>query len=312
MVAHDVYGITPITSGLNNQRIALLGLIGIAYLEGAKVALPKELVDYTPLPSEKKLAENTAIPIGDVLDEAYLRRGLSSYGILSDEEPTEILSHDECFKQGNIFLPLIFEGGEDAKILASFLSHCRGSAELRDLAQQALALAGNQKPVMLQLRIERDWCDYLAKRQKRTDGGETTTDPRRIFGKISRTPELRDHSVVLACCDEDDLLQDQTDLKNDARDFGLTLIFKSDIEKHTSFPPSRLKRSAIDFEMCLMTERYVGLTRSSFSNMVCLLKSLETAPEHPEHYIYNAKGDCVVRRLDHGLRVEPNEALTGR
>ncbi|WP_435171402.1 hypothetical protein [Falsirhodobacter sp. 1013] len=307
-MAKDIYGITPIVSGLNNQRIALLGLIGIAHLEGAKVSLPKTLVDYTPLPQDQTPKEHPTLPFDAVFDEAHLRQGLQAYDIFSDEAATEILPHDDCFRIGSEYLSALAGSHGDAQIVADFLKFCRAAPELRDVAKKALALAGDQPPLMLQLRIERDWRDYLLRRPHRSDDGETTVDPRRIFGKIGNTPALADHRLVLACCDEGDLLQTRDELKKDAADFELNLVFKSEIEEQLELPTSRLQRSAIDFEMCLMSDRYVGLTRSSFSNMVCLLKSLQMSPDIPEHYIYNSKSREVVRRWDMGLRTGPAEA----
>lgn len=304
-MAEHVYGITPIKAGLNNQRIALVGLIGTAWLEGAKVRLPDETFDYAP---ERGSKGRRSLPFESVFDAAQLREALADYAILTADAPTEVLDYDFCFRQGSRFLPYIFGGPTDAAILRDAMRSCQAAPALRALSRQALDLFGDRPPLPLQLRIERDWQNYLTAKPSRADNGDTTTDPRRIFAKIAAAG-LGTDQPILACCDEDDLLHDRAELKRDARDFGLDLVFKSEIEQKLAIPSSRVQRTAIDFGICLEAERYVGLSRSSFSNMLCLVKSLDTYPVHPAHFIYNAPGDVVVLRQDYGLGADPRHSL---
>lgn len=304
-----VYGITPIPGGLNNQRLALLGLVGQAYLEGAKVALPEHLPDFTPLPEHLR-ASTPQIAFDEVFDLGHLRDGLAEHDILTEAPASEFLVARDCFGWGNAFLrQLTFADIPDGRIVSDFLRHCRAAEPLRDLSRQALELLGDRPPLALQLRIERDWQKYLARTPGLGEREESTTDARRIFAKIANAPELRDERRILACCDEDDLSQDRAELKRQAAGFGLDLVFKSEIERDLDLPASRIQRSSIDFGICLLVDRYVGLTRSSFSNMACTLRALETAPRHPEHYVYNAPGDSVLRRWDRGLNIDPTTSV---
>lgn len=85
-------------------------------------------------------------------------------------------------------------------------------------------------PFSLQLRIERDWQEYLMK----TFGGtnlivgnqEISVDIERVFEKCGKTDDLQGRDSVWRCCDEEDLLVSRDMLKAQAALMGYKLYFK--------------------------------------------------------------------------------------
>lgn len=311
-----VLSVDPINSGLNNQRIALLGLITAAQEAKCHMVLPAGLIDFTPKPKSEQPDASTMLPLSEIFDEEVLRLFLNKIGVLSDQTPTEELDFHHCFRRGNsairrIKVPL--NGISD--IAFQFLENCRPARPLWDLAMEIVESFEDKEPTALQLRIERDWKEYLVKRHGntsvRTPSEDLTTDVDRIFSKISANSVIASHPNILVCCDEADLSVSKNKIIAAGLHYGFHVMFKSTYENTVLLPESRLKRSMIDFSICTKLTRYVGLTRSTFSNMLCLVKSLSVYPNHPEHYIYNNPEDCAARRTDWGLEVDPLLATTG-
>ena len=70
---------------------------------------------------------------------------------------------------------------------------------------------------------------------------------------------------------------------------------------------STLETSILDFEVALQAPIFVGLSRSTFSNMVSFEALCRTRKPAPHHYIYNFPGDQLGRRCDNGGRLVPHE-----
>lgn len=303
-----VYGISPICAGLNNQRIAILGLICLAYAEGAKVEIPERLIDYTPRKNSKDSFSHPTIDIDHVFNLDKIIMHLHSRGLLTDKVSTDIIDAEYCFRVGSAVLPAVYSTSEGSDLVSDSLLALCANEYLCDAAIEAIESMGNSQFISLQLRIERDWQDYLRKRPERSDKGETTVDPLKIFKKISNSPDISHIKKILAFCDEDDLLQGKEELRATASEIGFELSFMSDIRSPSMEKLTTLQRSVLDFEICTSVDLYVGLSRSSFSNLACIIKSIKNYGPHPKHYIYNSKDECVLRRKDRGLQTDPSRA----
>ena len=73
---------------------------------------------------------------------------------------------------------------------------------------------------------------------------------------------------------------------------------------------TRLDLSLIDFEIAKHSRRFVGLTSSTFSNMLGIEKFANTGQPVTGHYIYNRLGDAVVERKDNGFTSSSHQALS--
>lgn len=281
------------TAGLNNLKMVIFGMTEMARKTNGKYCIPADVFDFTP--TENGIGDSS-IPISDLFDmEALL-------SFFSDSWEGE----GECIRLGN------------AEYLQATKDVIQREAGKDDIAQNRTAMGfASFKPCSplkqeidgiiaqlppstcaLQLRVERDWQEYAA-RKGWIDGTiagnfEVVLNHRRIFEKIRATPSIPQN--IFVCCDEEDLMTPKSQIKKDARDYNLDLIFKSDLNTAST---SRLKKSIIDFEVCLGLGVYIGTRRSTFSNILCMVKAAAQAA-HPEHYLYDTARENLETRDDFG------------
>ena len=304
-----VLTIAPDFGGLNNQRIALLGLVVTARELGARVRLPVALADYSPEAGELQ----RLVPLEEILDKETMVAFLRDEDLFTEAPANEILHLRNAFQRGARYLGRLKPGFAAAEEPACrFFAAAAIAPNLRATADEVVTALGGRQVPALQLRVERDWLRYVAGR-KTPSGDEAEehlpTDPGEILAKVLATEPFRDIERILACCDEADLPTPANELADEMRArFGIELKFKRDVEESVDVPEGLLARAAVDFQVCLTVERYVGLTRSTFSNMACFVKSC--AGGEVEHYVYNAPPrDRVVRRIDGGTSTNPVEAV---
>ncbi len=92
--------------------------------------------------------------------------------------------------------------------------------------------------------------------------------------------------------------------------FGIDLLWKSDFltaEQLGRLNP--LDLSLMDFEIAKRCRRFVGLTQSTFSNVLCLEKFAKTGRRVSGQYIYNYPGDKVIERQDNGFTTSGHRAV---
>ena len=270
-----VLAVEPIHSGLNNQRLALLGLFEIARERSAAVRLPDEVYDFIPVPKgAARISPMT--PIWEILDKETFMAAVQGCP-LSTDAPAETLTMQECFTRGARTVRRAGPGSFAERFILGF----RAARPLRDLADHITHFVEDHDAFALQLRIERDWREYILRKtgtlEAVTDNEHLTVDPAVIFAKCAATPHLAKFKAIWACCDEDDLTLSKTEIKAAGASHGYQILFKTDLPQHVELPASRLRRSMIDFEVCLSAQAYVGLGRSTFSNT--------------QDFIANANGD---------------------
>lgn len=199
---------------------------------------------------------------------------------------------------------LFREGGQALERLddlaRNVVLHLVASAEIQKIADQIVEWLRPMNPFALQLRIERDWQEYLMKKfggiNLVVGNQEITVDVDRIFEKCVKTEDLRGRTSVWCCCDEEDLLVSKDMLRAQAASIGYKLYFKTDLPSSIRLPLERTKKSILDFSVCMGLDVYVGLTRSTFSNQLSLMNQYEKCAKGAKHYIYNNVGDALLER----------------
>lgn len=299
---------SPFNSGLNNQKISLLGYALIALRTNNKLILPTSIFDFTP----GKM--NQLIHINKVFNIRIIENILDKYNLKNNLEVTKIIENNpsDMFRLGATALAKLDQNAiENEK---GFIEDFLKSFKPNDAIQVTIKkiISDLKITTSLQLRIEKDWINYLKKRNSLNNlmpHEEIPLCAESIFEKIRGTEALCNLKKIYICCDEDDLSKDINEVKAKANMFDMELIFKENILKlGIQLPESRLIRSVIDFEIALESQSFIGLSRSTFSNLVCFCRNY-SRDDKADHYIYNIKGSMLGLRLDDGCLLNP-QAIT--
>ena len=299
MKKDKIYSVGPMLTGLNNQKMIIAGLFIKASRDGAKVKLPESMIDFTPVPNSTPDSHGK-IPIWDIFDQKlFLSSELTNF--LSDSPATQIFDMHECFQVAKKSLNLNVKQSnqEERNISITALLNLRASKEIENISNDILRWLNDKKVSALQLRIERDWYEYLLKRSVTKELGleddKVSEDVALIFRKIRNTKQLDDIFSIWACCDEDDLTIDKDEIKEIGKLYHLDILFKTDLPKNIVLPKSRLKRSMVDYAICLGLDNYIGLSRSTFSNT--LWNMVEGDDNNIScHYLYDIDDEKLTMR----------------
>lgn len=292
----------PFNSGLNNQKLSLLGYY-LTALKNEVSALPlEEIYDFIPG------LKNIKIRFNKVFNEADFIEVIEKYGLNSQARTHLIQNHDpiKMFRVGASALSHINSLSErERKFIHNFLNAltpCPGLFQtINDINDQVSGA------LVLQLRIENNWIRYM-KSKNLMPCEMVPLDPNKIFKKISESDLLRGKDQIYACCDEDDLPLPHENIKKIARNYGLNIFFKRDLlESKIVLPKSRILLSMIDFTIAMKATHYVGLTRSTFSNVLAFTRNYGQDSK-ANHLIYNKIGFGCHLRTDDGISIDPATA----
>jgi len=214
----------------------------------------------------------------------------------------------DYFHYGNNDIPraaLLSELGPDS-FACDFFRALVPAPRLSDLAAHLAATTFGQRSIRLalQLRVERDWEYHAAVRLPPTvtDSAEQNgLSFREIIAKVATTLPAEAASIYVIC-DEAALPVSKHDIRLAIqREFGIDLVWKSDLLDVAELDGlSLLDRSILDFEMAVAADVFVGLSRSTFSNMAALEKYARTRAPVDRHYLYNLSGPDLCLRRDNG------------
>lgn len=145
----------------------------------------------------------------------------------------------------------------------------------------------------IHIRVERDWVSY----SKKKEGQLTNNDEIfliNIKSLINMYKRKMNKSNLIFTCGEN-----QSHIKN--------MFFENNIQCEYIFD-TKLEyeiNAAINFELCCRSKNFIGLSRSTFSNLITLKRYLL---KNDNSYIYNYKGE-INKRVDKGLHVEPIKSI---
>jgi len=290
----EVLYLNSMMSGLNNQRMGVVGLIVHAAKVGKKAAIPSYAVDFAPMEGRTP-ADYGRLPFGEVFDIDLLASSEAGDHI-SYSTPTEGIGLDTCFAIGKTVLGEAFQHNSAHHQLArNTLLSLQPTKETRRLADDIVEWLP-KKTFALQLRIERDWHIYLEKKFGTTEMDTPeqffTVDPGKIARKVSATN--LDAEALWLCCDEADLVLPIDAVREEFRKIGLKLFFKSDLPRYFSFPEARLKRAFLEQAICQRLPGFIGLSLSTFTQTLWLEN--KWTEKGSAHYVYNSPGADLLRR----------------
>lgn len=302
--------------GLNNQKLAFLGLSYAAYKQESGnriIFLPRIL-------SRDQDEEKSTL--SDFSEIFYLEHYLdfcARWGIEVVDRPSHFPDEDRITRCGwNYFgngTKCIHESAIPKDIAStsfgadfsrSLVPRVRQTKLFQEVCRK-LFQEQNIK-VMSQFRIERDWLKYSTDRFNRDsrDGKlakneDYFVEAERIVEKIVNT--LGDFGgVVFASCDEPHLIAPKAEIA--AKVMAATnvrVVWKSDVISPDQFAKLRpIDASLIDFELAKLFDTFVGLSRSTFGNMACFERFAFRFRDTGNDYIYNITGDKIRKRTDLG------------
>lgn len=289
----QIFTLKTMMSGLNNQRMGLVGLITYAARHKGKIVLPAEAVDFSPGVGRTP-TEYGRIPIDEIFDLDILCH--SSIGdLITNEEPTDVLGLDKCFAEGAAILTeartqdtLIHRLAREA------LLSLEPTVSIRNQANEIVDWLPSDT-YALQLRIEHDWQEYLIRKFGSTEIENDQEFLTASAAKIARKIERSGLSPTLwGCCDEADLTVSLDEIRADFEGYGLNILFKTDLPTDLKYPNRRVLRAFLEFAICRQLGGYIGLSRSSFSQTLWL-DNIWNRKEN-NHYIYNSPNSFITQR----------------
>lgn len=296
-------------AGLNNQKFALLGLCLLAKAGEGRVLLPKYIVDL----NSSDVNASKYIAFDAVFDHQDFKEFLKRWDLFGDDQSRDellILPWKKCFSRGANALRRIRDKNNRDVFVCDFFKSLKANNEIKKKASEFLSFTGDDV-LGLQLRIEKDWHVHIDRKLYKGEVGFRHYTLQDILTKIVNNKIIGcRYKKILACCDIRSLELPPQELKFIAKEqFGIDLFFR-EIDTNSFFNSGNIKNAMLDFEICLNLESYVGLSHSTFSNLLCVTKSAITEfHAHPDHYIYNSSDDFVKKRYDFGTHSEPEKAI---
>ncbi|KAK1406831.1 hypothetical protein QVD17_38439 [Tagetes erecta] len=173
-------------------------------------------------------------------------------------------------------------------------------SKIREFGSETTSVSSYQKPyVAIHMRIEKDWMIHCKKREQRLNMSSICSSKEEITTRVANIQGLKPQTTLyLAVANE--LLEDDSVLNGwkqgmhpvDKKRLGLTEIYKNH---------SYLIQSAIDYEVCLRADVFVGNSYSTFSSLLVLertQKMIKMGVSHPcgtdvrwPSYAYNIEGE---------------------
>ena len=298
----DTLGYSYYRGGLNNQKLALFGLFLKAFREGPqRIVLPNFLLF--------DQVSNNHIPIK--FDQMWRSRPLRDFagrhGIEIVDIPPRGTQGGYYFFYATNFIAhsaLMDKLAPDSfacEFLRSLVPNIQGSDLLHRVTDAAFAQRAIR--VVVQLRIENDWAWMMEHILRPTVGDAEDNAPsfKAIVAKICTTLPDSPASLYVAC-DEAGLPLAKDEIRRVVkREFNIDLFWKSDfLSEEDLSKHSVLDLSTLDFEIAVAADSFIGLSRSTFSNMVALEKYARSRQPVKGHYVYNVIGPQLALRRDNG------------
>jgi hypothetical protein len=296
--------------GLNNQKLALLGLCLKAYRGG-----PRRIVLPDLLLFDQVTFNHRPMPLSEALEIRPLLEFLDRHDIeVLPLSPRGDKGGWGYFHQANNYLPFaMLERELDVDSFAcqffrALVPVVGRSEMLQQLAEAVFIRQGVR--LVAQLRIEADWARHSANTLAGIlgEGEDYALSFLDILAKIRNTsPGL---GTIYVASDEAALAVPKDEIRQTVRrEFGIELCWKSDFLSAGQLAKlSLLDLSILDFEMAIAADSFVGMSRSTFSNMVSFEKYARSRSPVRNHYIYNLADPTLALRRDNGAFSAPELA----
>lgn len=166
------------------------------------------------------------------------------------------------------------------------------SLELNEKNKRIAEQNINKEINSVHLRLESDWQKYSVNKKKKIDSNEIMLVDLDIFIELYK--ELFNKNIFFTSGENQDSIKNKLTSKNIKSNF----YFNSKLEYEIN--------AAINFEICSQSDKFIGLSRSTFSNLITLKRFLN---KNDNSYIYNLNNK-ILKRIDAGLQPEAKNAVS--
>jgi hypothetical protein len=283
--------------GLNNQKMALAGLLQAGIRERMPINLP---YIYN---RDQKTDEEYVVRIEEIFDlDRILDFGRRHGVTILTECPGGERGGWKYFFEYAEGLKSTLDSRRQLDLILDAALSLQPRLTATPLFVQMKDVIQARIDTVVQLRIEADWqaqAEFIQARWGEEEG--SGLGYMAILSKVRKTfPDLR---IVYVTCDEKSMPVSKYEIRAVSRaQFDLDILWKSDllaagvVEKLTP-----LDLSIIDYEIARLSPRFIGLTTSSFTTMLSVERLASTRKPVRGHYFYNNAHDVVIERLDSGF-----------
>jgi len=149
----------------------------------------------------------------------------------------------------------------------------------------------NMEKTAFHIRIENDWRQYAT--YKKVPKNETLLiDVRKLF-RMFRKSDIDENNIFFTIGMAHEKLSSFLKSNNFSPEYFFDKNYKYEVN------------AAINFELCCRAKNFIGISRSTFSNLVTLKRYLLG---NDKSYIYNYK-DSIYKREDKGLHCEAEKSI---
>ena len=274
-----------LTGGLNNKLFCLFSACEIAIRDGIQILEPKLGWKRKILFSEiydLDLFNANMRPHNNNKDILVRDRDKDKYKIVSNKQDLWGLSAKAITKMRH----------ECSIPRKSCLTTVLKSLDLNKQNKVYVNQFKVDKTNSLQIRIEDDWVAYS--KAKQNEIGENEVLLIDLNNLIDLYSKFTGENIFFTTG------QNHQHIKNK---------FESNNINAEYFYDDRLEyevNAAINFEICCRSKNFIGLTRSTFSNLVALKRALSN---NDNSYIYNLN-NTILKRVDSGLQHIPGDAIS--
>lgn len=297
--------------GLNNQKLALLGLIsGSLHARINRITMP-DLSVFDPSQQEHPVVDFFSIfepePFAEFCDIIGLQ--------VIEGEKINTEHYFSCFAQGASLLGTVpvSSGLTLQSVPKQFFKYLIPRIYKNPLFEKVRRNVFVELGIqtVAQFRIENDWKKHTDFLQNHTEFKEKSYFSfYEIAEKITKTFNSSNRKIFIAC-NENDLIEGKLEIKECLlKDFGIDAYFKSDFVSNSDLDGINIIEKAIfDFELAVCAPYFVGTSASTFSNLVGFEKFCRQKEPITTHYIYNTKNENLMMRTDNGAYSDAVQAI---
>ncbi|SER57027.1 hypothetical protein [Rhizobium sp. NFR03] len=296
--------------GINNQKLALLGLVVAAYEQSKPLYLPKMFS------KDQRETRSSLHDFGEIFDEQMFMALLARWDIARVDNPA-IDYADRIERNGWKFFDfgawILGSGGGNGRSRDLVPDFFRSLVPLVTRSPSFLTICSGaftelKLQVVNQLRIEEDWrihCQYSLEPTIKHPEDYNLSAPE----IIKKTKETLGVLEVLVSCDERYVHIAKKDLTKEVYEAtGVNIYWKSDfLARDVADDLTPIAASLIDFELAKLAKTFVGMSRSTFANLATFERFCRNHQDYREDYIYNLPSSRLGLRVDLGRSVNPLE-----